>query len=292
MIGVIVLYALLALTFPLAQYAVQFAHPVFLIAIRMLIAGMCLLSYHVFVNKHFKIAQEDIILFFKVSFFHIYLSFIPEFWSLQYLSAIKVNVLYCMTPFVAAFLEYILLKKHLEKYKIWGIIIGTLGITPIIFSFNNCESLKECVYPFLPEGILFVSIVSATYAWFLVKELLNKGYPLPFINGIAMISGGALSLLTYSLFYKSSLAVVSYKPFFISTFALIILSNIIVYNLYGFLIKKHSITFIGLAGFLSPIFGVLYARFFFNQNISWHYILACGMISIGLWIFYQEEKKS
>ena len=73
------------------------------------------------------------------------------------------------------------------------------------------------------------------------------------------------------------------------TLVLIIISNIIAYNLYGTLLKKYTITFLTFAGFVCPVFGAGFGWLFFGEVITWHYGLALALIMVGLYLFHQEE---
>lgn len=293
MILIVVLYALLASTFIFAKKAILYANPCFLISFRMIIAGIILLGYQIFWGKKFElptIAPEDYWPFFKTSLFHIYLAFILEFWALQYVSSLKTAMIYSSTPFIAALLSYFLLQERLSCYKIIGILIGILGLAPVIMaSATGAEAYMELGYISLPEIVLFCSVISAAYAWFLVKNLMTKGYQLGLINGVAMLIGGILSLLTAAIFEGFSHPVLHWGYFLTWVFALILVANIMVYNLYGTLLRTYSITFITFAGFLSPCFSAIYEWLFFGGVITWHYIVSILLVTIGLFIFYQND---
>jgi drug/metabolite transporter (DMT)-like permease len=294
MIAVVALYALLALTFPLAQYALQYADPLLLLTFRMLFAGTCLLMY---VKKDINgrtivIKKDDRWAFFQIALFHIYFAFVPEFWALQYLSSIKITFMYCLTPFISALLDYVLFKKKPTFYNCVGGGLAASGLLFLLLSTpSGSHNLVKSPFTGLPELMLIVAIISATYAWFLLQNLVNKGYQLPFVNGTAMLGGGFFSLITLLIARGLNHTldkpfVYAIQPFFITTIALVILSNVIVYNLYGMLVQRYSITFISLAGYLSPIFGALYSWLFFGDLISWHYIVTFMCIYVGLKVFY------
>lgn len=288
---VVLLYAILALTFVFAKKTLIYAQPFFLIGFRMIIAGMILLFYQRLFNKStFTIHKNDFLLFFKTSLFHIYFSFMFEFWALQYLSALKTTLIYTSTPFIAAILAYFLLGESLSWQKILGIVIGLGGLIPIlILHAGESGSFKEIAYISLPEMVLFMAVISGAYAWFLVKELINRGYGLGMINGVAMLTGGVLSIMT-AYIVEGFVHPVSNWPAFLGWLTLLILSaNIIVYNFYGWLLKFYSITFVTFAGFLCPTFGTIYEWLFFNGKISWHHIASLLFVTFGLYVFHRKE---
>lgn len=290
MLSVIMLYAFIASTFILAKNALAYAQPCFLIAFRMLVAGSLLLGYQwVFRRKQFFIHRGDWLLFGKVALFHIFFAFIPEFWALQYLSALKVNLIYSTTPFIAAILSYMLINERLTKSKLLGITIGLVGLIPVFMIQAEKAYGSSCSTGHLPEFVLLGAVTSACYAWFLVKRLMNKGYTLVMINGIAMLGGGFMALIPTGLFEGFEHPVSAMGPFLFWVALLILVANVIVYNFYGWLLNRYSITFISFAGFLSPSFGTIYEAAFMNGTITWHYFVCLGMVALGLYIFYRDE---
>lgn len=291
MILVVVLYALLALTFPLAKNAVSYAHPCFLIGFRMLLAGTFLLGYQYFFKRSgYTIHRADYGLFFRTALFHIFFAFTLEFWALQYVTALKTTLIYASTPFVAAILSYFILREYLSWHKVIGIIIGLLSLIPVIAAATTgSESLMEIGRISLPELSLMGSVLSATYAWFLVERLMAKNYALSLINGVAMFIGGALSMILAACVGGFAHPVLAWGPFLGWVGLLILVANITVYNLYGWLLRRYSITFLTFAGFLCPSFGMLYEWLFMGGTVTWYHFISLIFVIIGLYIFYRGE---
>ena len=78
----------------------------------------------------------------------------------------------------------------------------------------------------------------------------------------------------------------------IYTLLLIIIANIIGYNLYGYLLHHYSTTFLSFAGSITPLFAALLAWFFLHETITKGFIMTFVMTLIGLWVFYREEMKN
>lgn len=285
MVLVALLYAILATTFILAKNALVYAKPFFLIGFRMTIAGIVLLTF-ASIRQRFVLHREDWWLFFKVALFHVYFSFILEFWALQYLSALKTTLIYSTTPFIAALLSYSLLKERLSKLKMAGITIGLCGMVPVFMRSGG--ALQDLLCITIPDIVLMGAVVSGAYAWFLVKQLLVKGYSLPIVNGVAMFIGGILSFST-SVCFETAPFVYNWHYFMLWVAALIIVSNVIVYNFYGWLLHRYSITFLTFAGFLCPSFATLYDWLLLGGVLQPHYLISLGLVIVGLYVFYREE---
>lgn len=290
MILVILLYALLASTFAIAKYVVSLGKPFFIIGFRMILAGSTLLSYLWITNKSAcKIEKEDWKLFFKTALFHVYLAFIPEFWALQFVSSIKTNIIYSSTPLIAAFLSYFLLGERLTKKKWLGMFLGGLSLLPIFTLSSSGGEITLSGSIAFHDLVLFGAVVSASYAWFLVKRLMDKGYSLPLINGIAMLFGGIGALITSFLFDGVKESLIYDWPAFLKAIVLLIfIANILVYNLYGFLLKRYSVTLLALSGLLCPVFGALFGWFFLSEQLSIYHFISLGGIALALFIFQSE----
>ena len=297
MLLVILLYALLALTFTLGKAAVSYADPLFLIGTRMVVAGVLLLGFY-FLKSYFlpgttafKPSKRDIIDFIQVTFFHVYLSFVPEFWALQFVSSIKVNIMYATTPFVALLLSYVLYREKITPAQLLGVCCGFVSLLPLMArSSQNCGNIFSFS---LPELVLLVSIASAAYAWFVIKDLMNRGYSLALINGIAMLGGGLMSFVTWYIVHApGAQPILEMRPFIITVAGLILLSNVVVYNLYGWLLRYYSVNFVACAGFLSPLFGAFYGYIFLHEILGWQHFLAIVGITIGLYLFFHDELRA
>lgn len=295
MILIVLLYAILALTFIFAKYALFYAKPFFLIGIRMMIAGSLLFGYqYLFRRQQFVMRRQDWWLFFKVSLFHIYFAFTLEFFALQYLTALKTTIIYSATPFISAILAHILLNEKLNKQKIIGVICGLCGLVPVIMAQSTGSEIisREFFCISYPEAILCVAVVCAAYAWFLVMDLMRKGYELGMINGVAMMTGGVLSMVTACFVEGLHAPVTEWMPFIGWLALLIISANFIVYNLYGALLRRHSIILVSFAGWLCPSFAALYEWLFLGGTITWHYGASLFFVALGLFLFYRNDLKN
>lgn len=284
MIAVVFLYALLAFTFIIAKQALAYADPCFLIGIRMTLAGVLLCSYHYTRFRTLAIKREDVWLFARTSLFHVYLAFILEFIALQSMSATKANLLYASSPFVSACIAYALHAEHITMKKLAGIVIGLLSILPVLLVGNLARFSIT-----MPDGILLIAIASSAYAWFLVKQLMDKHYSLFQINGLAMLWGGLGALGTSFMLEPLAYKALEKPPFWGWLIVLVITANILVYNLYGWLCSRYSITYIMSAGFLCPLFGGFFGWWLEGTPLTWHYFAALMGIIVGLMFYYTDS---
>ncbi|HXW52763.1 MAG TPA: DMT family transporter [Myxococcota bacterium] len=288
----IVEYAILASTFTLAKVAVGHADPLFLTGVRMVASAPVMFLVHYWQGESsFTIEREDLGRFFQASLFHIFLPFACEFWALQYVSSAKTAITYSLTPFIAAALSYVLLKKTLSVKQMLGLCVGLLGLMPIFFSGDEVSfDAGEFLHVSVPEVVLLLAVISASYAWFVVSDLMQRGYGISLINGIAMFFGGIFSLVAWYFISGDQMPIKgSVASFLFWTAVLIVVANVISFNLYGWLLRHLSITFMSALGFLCPIFASLYGVVLLKENLGPSHVIALLMVVFGLWLFYRDE---
>ncbi len=289
MLLIVLLYALLALTFTLGKAAVSYASPLFLVGVRMVVAGILLLGLYRFKRPFPRFSQQDVLDLLNVTLFHIYLSFVPEFWALQFVSSVKVNIMYSTTPFITMLLSYLIYKEKITRLQGLGALVAFIGLMPLMARQQDALCFKDLFAISIPELTLLFSIASGAYAWFIVKKLMNRGYSLLIINGISMLLGGIASFLTWYVLRPEGVPpVTNVKGFIITVSSLILLANIVVYNLYGWLLRHYSLNVVSCAGFMSPLFGAFYGYVFLGEQLGWQHYVAIVSIALGLYLFFYE----
>lgn len=285
-------YALFATTFNLGEYVVQYGQPIFAIAFRMIMAGLLLLGYQYFFNRSaLRLRAKDWMLFAQAALFHIFISYTTEFHAMQTVSGAKVALIYNMSPFVAALLSYFALKEKLNMRKWIGLIIGFVGFIPLLW-VQNSSGVATSFWGGVSfaEAELILSVVSASYGWVVVKQLMNRNYSIITVNGIAMLGGGLLALGSSFMFETwAPMPVISFWPFFWGILLLVIIGNVICFNIFGSLLRTYSATFMTFVGFITPLFTAFYAWILWGKTVNPSFFMTLAMVSVGLYIFYLEE---
>jgi len=292
---IVLLYALFASSFSMGKILLRYTTPSFLLGSRMLIGGLILLAYqHLSPNQRFKIKKRHWWLFAQIVLFGIYFNYMLRFWALsnENLSSSKTCFLYNLSPFMSAIYSYFFFNEKITRKKLMGLIIGFLGFIPILLTTSTKEQfLGEIAFISLPEFAVIVSVALHAYSWVVMRKLIrDKDYAPTMVNGLTMAVGGVLGLIT-SLFTSGLFPVKNAVQFSGWLAAVIIISNIICFNLYGHLLKRYSVTFLSFAGFLAPLFAALYGWGFLGETITWHFYASSALVFVGLYIFYKEEIK-
>ena len=194
---------------------------------------------------------------------------------------------------MSAIYSYFFFKERITPRKMIGLLIGFIGMIPILITTSSSEQiLGEISIISLPEFAVIVSVALHSYSWVVMRKLVkDKSYSPIMVNGITMSAGGLLALMIVPFMAATPLVVSKVVPFSGWLLTIVLISNVVCYNLYGSLLKKYSATFLSFAGFLCPLFAALYGWGFLGEKISWHFYLSSFLVFIGLYIFYREEVK-
>lgn len=292
---VLLLYALFASVFTIAKTGLLYTQPFFFIGTRMLLAGIILLGYQVFIKKqrlHFDRKTWGRLLLLAV--FNIYLTNVFEFWGLRYLTSFKTCFIYSLSPFLSAIFSYFLFSEKLNSHKWMGLLIGMLGFMPLLLSQTSIEEQTGHLFVFSwAELAVMMAAVCSVYGWIVLKQLVNEHQLSPLTaNGVSMFVGGVLALgHSFAVEDWQPIPVTNFPIFLECTVLLIIISNLICYNLYGTLLKRYSATFMSFAGFTTPLFAALFGWFVLGEAVTWPFFLSFAIVFMGLLLFDQENLK-
>ena len=292
-----ILYFLWSLSFPIGKKLLEISPPVFLTGSRMVLGAAVLLGFiAIFQRKMFKkITLKGWLAICLLGFFSIFLSNILEFWSLQHLSSAKTCFLFSLAPFLTAILSYFHFNEKMTPKKWIGILIGITGFVPVLMMTSGSEASFSSFFALsLPELSMFCAVFFAVYGWIILRMLVkDNDIAPPLANGLSMLIGGILSLIA-SVFIDSWSPIPltgSFAVFGSTLIFITLLSNILCYNLYGYLLKRYTATLLSFFGLLSPIFTSIHGYFILGEPISPVIFLSTGIVLIGLKLVYSEEIK-
>ncbi len=294
---VIFMYATWSSIFSLGKLALHNAPPIFLTSFRMLFAGALLLGY-LFIKKRssLKIGKKQILPLLALAVFSIYLTNILEFWGLQYLSAAKTCFIYGLSPFFAAIFSYLHFGEKMTMRKGIGMLIGFAGFIPVLLVNSDKEELLQAFSVFSwPELAIMGAALFSIYGWVLLRIIVKNHTLSPlYANGYSMLFGGFFALI-HSFFSDSwsptPVTSGQFFPFLQGIALMTLLSNILCYNLYGYMLKKFTATFLSFMGLLSPVFASLNSWILLGETPSPVILLSTLVVSLGLFIVYQVELK-
>ena len=286
---IIIMYILFASTFTLGKAALAYIAPLLFISCRMIFAGSLLLAYsYIKEKKNFLTTHNNYWLFAQIILFHIFFAYNFEFLALTHIASATVCLAYNLSPFFSALFAYVFFNETLSKKQIAGLIVGFLGFIPLFFpELVSAQKLSHY------DLLLVLAVASSAYGWIIMKQLMNKGYSFIFINGVAMFGGGLLTLIaSYSTEHASLIAEPVTNSIMAASFyglLLIGISNILCYNLYGYLLMRYSPTLLSFFGLLTPLFAALFGLLFLHETVSFSFFLTLFTLFFGLYLFSNKR---
>jgi drug/metabolite transporter (DMT)-like permease len=278
-------------TFTISKILITFASPMYVIGIRMTLAGSILsfLALLFTKNRHRfdRLSQWHLA---QVSFFGICLPYLLRYWSLQYLPVIKTAIIYNTAPFASFIFSYFLLKERSSWRKWLGLGIGFIAILPVLIAGRDIG--KQAIsFLSLPEMAMIVAVFSFSYSWVIMKKLVMRTQASPFvINGIVMFFGGLLALLA-SFTLETNHVIKQPTEFMLWLILIMLITNVICYNLYTYLLNKHSATLLSLAGLAAPVSAAITSWLYFNEKLTWDTAVSGVLVLTAFCVFYYEELK-
>ncbi len=291
MILIVLLYFLCASTFTISKWGLAYAQPIFFVAMRMILAGALLCGYLVArsgYDRHlWQYIKRDWSLFAQIIFFHIYLTYICDLCALKDISSIESAFIYNLSPFIAALLSYFWFGEYMTKKKWFGLLLGFCAFMPQLFHAGLGTFMNDA----WPRVLTLIAVISSAYGWIVLRALVKKGYSPIVANGVGMFFGGLCALGTSFMTESWSPVVTEWTPFIQATVLIVVVANLMFYNLYGYLLEHYTATFLSFAGFMCPLFAALLGHFFFGETFSPNLLFSFVFVLIGLIIFYYEELK-
>jgi drug/metabolite transporter (DMT)-like permease len=280
-------------SFTFGKSTLAYSPPLFLTGFRMLLGGLILLGFlALFRRKDFKIKKHHLFPLFLLALTSVYLTNVFEFWGLQYLTSAKTCFIYSLSPFLSAIFSYLQFKEKITIRKLLGLCIGFIGFVPVLLHKSGTEeSVGGIAFLSWPELALITATVTSVYGWILLRKLgKDEGMSPIMSNGTSMCLGGLFALI-HSLFVENwnPTPISNYGGFFEGVLLMILISNLICYNLYGWLLKRFTATFLSFAGLTTPLFAAFFGWLVLHETVSWTFFLSVGIIGFGLWLVYLEE---
>lgn len=290
MLLVALMYALFATVFTIGKAALETTEPFFLVGSRMAMAGVIALAIsnlQGFSLRQLTSKQWKYLIL--LALFNIYLTNILEFWALKFLPSFTTCFYYSLSPFLAALIGTFFFSERLTRKQVGGLFLGFIGFFPT-FGYEFFEGGLPNIFNWA-ELSIFMAVLFSVVGWLILKQLINEHeVPILTANGVSMFIGGLLAL-AHSAFTEnwSPIPSTNYVAFGGYTLLLMIVSNLVCYNLYGKLLRRFSATFISFAGFVTPLFTALFGTLFLNESITLLFLISFSIVFCGLFLFYQDE---
>ncbi|GAA4294475.1 DMT family transporter [Aestuariibaculum suncheonense] len=215
------------------------------------------------------------------------------FHGINLTSPIDASIIMTITPVIVLIFSYFILKEHITKNKILGIILGGTGAVLLILYGNKVSGTSSVL------GNLFVLLNALSYGFYLIlaKTLMHKYNAITVISWIFLFGFMYVFPLgihpflntNFSAFTTETYLTIGYVVLFTTFFAYL-------FNIYALNHLAPSITssYIYLQPAISFIMVSIMAYVFmqnqYAQDINLIKILSCGLVAIGVYLVSKPQK--
>jgi len=259
--------------------------PIFGIAMtssfRLLSASLFLLILFVF--QKYKINwRKNYLIFIVIGIGNSAIPFFLYSFAAQYIDASISVILNSTAPMFGAIFSYLIVKEKLGYQKIFGLIIGFVGvgvITSFSFGGNSNEvtlSIVSCITAAAFYGLS--GVITKKYAMHIEAKELTAGSLL--FAGVSLIPFILIFPIRGEVSISASLLVVVFG----------VLCTSIAYLIYYYLIKQVGAVKALTVTYLMPVFGILWSFIFLEENITLSVIVGLIIILIGIFLINSRRK--
>ena len=295
MILILLLYLVFtSMIFFNSQIMLSNPYPVIVGGIRTLLSALLVLGGFALRHQIAELveqAKQLISLRFFVFSFCLYVFAITGFSAaMQYLDPVTGCFIFVTAPFITAFILYVQYGVTLSLKKWLGILLGLISVIPIILASSHGQ-IDSCIHQQLGAAVLFfLSTAAYAYGWVLNKDIVeHTKLSATFVNACGMLLGG-LCTMTYSgIMFATGLVDFTFSADFWPLMLIFSVLTFASYNFYAYLLTVYSATFVSLASFLEPAFGLLYGWIIFGCPIHWLAMVSMGGLFAGLYLFHSQE---
>lgn len=278
--GIAVKEALVALS-PMTMIVIRFTLAVLL----MLVVGLCARKSEMFRLQ--KVDKKDLPLFILGGIFQPFLYYILETFSYDALSSPTIaEALLSTSPVLAPFFAAAILREHVTRYNILGIIVSTVGMLLLVlvgasdFSIGNPWGIA-CAFAAVSAAVLYTIVLRRippkynplTVVFYVQLSALVLFYPLcGFTDGI---NGFAHLAEVDTMQLWRSLAAVGY---------LALGASVVAFICFCYTVRVIGVTRTNAFNNVRPAFTAIWMLLFFGEQLPWAKWLGILLIIIGLFV--------
>lgn len=278
--GIAVKEALVALS-PMTMIVIRFTLAVLL----MLVIGLCARKSEMFRLQ--KVDKKDLPLFILGGIFQPFLYYILETFSYDALSSPTIaEALLSTSPVLAPFFAAAILREHVTRYNILGIIVSTVGMLLLVlvgasdFSIGNPWGIA-CAFAAVSAAVLYTIVLRRippkynplTVVFYVQLSALVLFYPLcGFTDGV---SGFAHLAEVDTMQLWRSLAAVGY---------LALGASVVAFICFCYTVRVIGVTRTNAFNNVRPAFTAIWMLLFFGEQLPWAKWLGILLIIIGLFV--------
>ena len=274
--------------FTLNKFALEAYSPEVLVTSRLLIASIVLLGFVLIVFKKINIDLSNWRYYFFMSIVGIVAPFLLISYGQIGIDSSLAGILMSTMPISTLILAHFFLDdENMTKKKLIGFLVAFTGIIILIMPDKNVieNNFIDGIYSELMviSGAILYSFAAVYGKRFKITNPLNAS------TGVILYSAVIMSIY---IMLNFDLAPYSYGDYKHITAVVIlgVFCTAIATIIYFQILQSSGATFISIMNYLIPVWAILFGVIFFNEDVSWNYIV--GLIIVILGIQFSQTKRS
>ena len=265
-------------SFLFTEILLNYINPVLIVFFRVSLASIILIIYVLFfTNLKFNLSKEILLTFFTMGLLNNVIPFLLIAYAQETITGGLASILNANTSFFTIFLASLFLKdEKLTNYRLFGIIIGIIGVV-VIVGFENLSEFKN--YNFGIVLMLF-SCLSYSFAGIFAKTKLTNIHPT--ISATGMLSMSTIILFPFIIIYNGNelININSTVLYYSCMFAFI--CSVLAYFLYFKILETNGAGNLLICTIIIPPSSILLNAFFINEIIKIYELIGLIIITLGL----------
>ena len=253
--GATIVSLIYGLTFTIAKDVMpSYINPYGFIVLRVFGATVLFWIVALFINTE-KIQKQDYPRIIACAFFGVALNMLTFFKGLSYTTPISASVIMVSTPIIVLILSSIIINEQMQKQKIYGILLGSIG-TGFLILYG--KSVGNASHASLGNFLVLVNAVSYGFYLIIVRKLMDKYNAFSFVKWIYLF--GFIMVLPFG--YNELLAVhwaLVPNSIYLKILFVVLFSTFFTYLLNLLSMRELKPTTVAVFIYLQPVFATIFA---------------------------------
>lgn len=233
-----------------------------------------------------KIALNDFPRIVAAAFFGVAFNMLTFFKGLSLTSPISAAVIMVSTPMIVLVLSAIIMKEHMKKRMILGIVLGLIGTASLIL---YGKSIGDTSQSGLGNFLVLVNAISYGFYLIIVKKLMNKYNAFTFVKWIYLFGFIMVLPFGWSEFTAVDWTIVPTDIYWKIGFVVVI-STFLTYLLNLLSMKELKPTTVAVFIYLQPLFATVFAISLGKDTLSLVKIGSALLIFTGVYLVTMKKR--
>lgn len=204
--------------------------------------------------------------------------------GVQFTTATMAQLIYSLSPIVAAVIVFFIGQEKLGLKKISGIIVGLIGMTILIVAPLGNQQLSGLIGTTKGNGLLLIGMVCWTIYTIASKALNHKFQP-QVITSILLLNGFIINFLFggFRIFNLEALPQIS-PITWLWILYLSLICSVVFFLLYQLAIKYTTAVTVLMMAYLQPVLTFIWAAILLGETLNPLLIIAGGLTLAGAYL--------